>query len=93
VKVNSKIYGLTTKSDEFWGVNLMRKIRVSLNEAEWRLLLHAMNKLRIILISEGRYTDVVDEVIMKFAQSAHQESENHKISIGLHLQRMRLLVP
>jgi hypothetical protein len=47
----------------------MDKIWVSLNEAEWRLLLHAMNKLRTSLISEGRYTDVVDEVIMKIANA------------------------
>ena len=43
----------------------MKKIWVSLNEAEWRLLLHAMNELRNDLIAEGRYTDVVDEVILK----------------------------
>ena len=47
----------------------MGKIWVSLNEAEWRLLLHAMNKLRTSLISEGRYTDVVDEVIMKIVKA------------------------
>jgi hypothetical protein len=50
-------------------VRHMVKIWVSLNEAEWRLLLHAMNKLRTSLISEGRYTDVVDEVIMKIANA------------------------
>jgi len=43
----------------------MKRIWVSLNEAEWRLLLYAMNELRTSLIAEGRYTDVVDEVIMK----------------------------
>ena len=47
----------------------MDKIWVSLNEAEWRLLLDAMNKLRTSLISEGRYTDVVDEVIIKIAKA------------------------
>lgn len=43
----------------------MKKIYVSLNEAEWRLLLYALNNLRCSLIAEGKYTDVVDEVIMK----------------------------
>ena len=43
----------------------MKRIWVSLNETEWRLLLYAMNELRTSLIAEGRYTDVVDEVILK----------------------------
>ena len=43
----------------------MKKIKISLNEAECRTLLRAMNKLRTDLIGEGRYTDVVDEVITK----------------------------
>jgi len=38
---------------------------IELNEAEWRLILHALNKLRTDLINEGRYTDVVDEVMLK----------------------------
>ena len=38
---------------------------IALNEAEWRLILHALNKLRTDLISEGRYTDVVDEIMLK----------------------------
>ena len=47
----------------------MDKIWVSLNEAEWRLLLHAMNRLRNSLLSEWRYTDLVDEIIMKIANA------------------------
>jgi hypothetical protein len=43
----------------------MKKTKVSFNEAECRLLIRAMNKLRTDLISDGRYTDVVDEVITK----------------------------
>ena len=44
---------------------MYKKIWVSLNEAEWRFLLKAMNEYRNSLIAEGRYTDVVDDVIMK----------------------------
>jgi hypothetical protein len=43
----------------------MKKIYISLNEAEWRLLLYALNNLRSGLIAEGRYTDVVDGVMLK----------------------------
>jgi hypothetical protein len=43
----------------------MKKVYISLNEAEWRLLLYALNNFRSSLIAEGRYTDVVDEVMLK----------------------------
>ena len=36
-----------------------------LNDSEWRVMLLALNKLRSKLIAQGRYTDAVDEIIMK----------------------------
>lgn len=36
-----------------------------LSAAEWRVLLFALNRLRSKLIAQGRYTDAVDEIIMK----------------------------
>ena len=42
---------------------------VALNESEWRLLLYAMNEFRTSLIAEGRYPDVVDEVILKIIKA------------------------
>ena len=45
----------------------MKKKWVVLNEAEWRLMLYSLNKLRTSLIEEGRYTDTVDEMIAKIA--------------------------
>ena len=38
-----------------------------LTETEWRMMLLALNKLRSKLIAQGRYTDAVDEIIMKMA--------------------------
>ena len=38
-----------------------------LSDAEWRVLLVALNKMRSNLIAQGRYTDVVDEIILKMA--------------------------
>lgn len=38
-----------------------------LSDAEWRVLLVALNKMRSKLIAQGRYPDVVDEIIMKMA--------------------------
>ena len=36
-----------------------------LSDEEWRVLLLALNRMRSKLIAQGRYTDAVDEVIMK----------------------------
>ena len=47
----------------------MKKKRIYLNDDEWRFLLHALNELRTSLIAEGRYTDVVDEVILKIVNA------------------------
>jgi hypothetical protein len=45
------------------------KKRIHLNEAEWRLVLYALNELRTELINEGRYTDVVDELMLKITKA------------------------
>jgi hypothetical protein len=47
----------------------MKKKWVALNEAEWRLVLHALNELRTSLIAEGRYTDTVDDAIVKIVST------------------------
>ena len=41
------------------------KFHVYLNSEERRLLINSLNDLRNKLISEGRYTDLVDEVLIK----------------------------
>ena len=38
-----------------------------LTDQEWQLMLLALNSLRSKLIAQGRYTDAVDEIIMKMA--------------------------
>ena len=38
-----------------------------LTDSEWRVMLLALNKVRSKLIAQGRYTDAVDEIIMKMA--------------------------
>ena len=44
-----------------------KKRYLYLRESEWRLMLLALNRLRSKLIAQGRYTDAVDEIIMKMA--------------------------
>ena len=38
-----------------------------LSDAEWRVLLVALNRMRSKLIAHGSYTDAADEIIMKMA--------------------------
>ena len=46
-----------------------QKYYLALTTEEWRLMIECLNKLRNRLISEGRYTDAVDEVIIKVANA------------------------
>lgn len=41
------------------------KYHIYLNSEERRLLINSLNDLRNQLIAEGRYTDLVDEVLIK----------------------------
>ena len=36
-----------------------------LTDTEWRVMLLALNEMRSKLIAQGRYTDTVDEIILK----------------------------
>ncbi len=42
-----------------------KKRYLYLTETEWRVMLLALNRMRSKLFAQGRYTDAVDEVIMK----------------------------
>lgn len=43
----------------------MKKTKYFLTDAEWRYVIHSLNELRTKLISEGQYTDTVDETLYK----------------------------
>ena len=58
-------YSYNESINDNGGYRRMNKKWIALNEAEWRFILHALNELRTSLIHEGRYTDVVDEVMLK----------------------------
>ena len=42
-------------------------MKMKFTEDEIKIMIIALNELRNRLISEGRYTDVVDELILKIA--------------------------
>lgn len=48
---------------------MKQKYYLALTNGEWRLMIECLNKLRNRLISEGKYTDVVDEVLIKVANA------------------------
>ena len=47
----------------------MKKKTLYLDEAEWRLIIYALNELRNDYIRQGRYTDVIDETLIRFAKA------------------------
>ena len=45
-----------------------KKRYLNLTETEWRVVLLALNQMRSKLIAQGRYTDAVDELVMRMAR-------------------------
>ena len=46
-----------------------KKRYLYLTEQEWRVLLFVLNRMRSKMIAQGRYTDAVDEIILKMADA------------------------
>ena len=46
-----------------------QKHYIAIDENERRLILNALNALRNKLLAEGRYTDAVDDVLIKFTKA------------------------
>lgn len=46
-----------------------KKYHVYFNSDERRLVIKSLNELRNKLISEGKYTDIIDEVLVKVANT------------------------
>ena len=44
-----------------------KKRYLYLTETEWRVMLLPLSQMRSKLIAQGRYTDTVDEIILKMA--------------------------
>ena len=56
---------------------MRQKYYLALTTEEWRLIIESLNNLRNRLISEGKYTDAVDEVLIKVA---NVETKKFKIA-------------
>ena len=46
-------------------MNMAKKIRLTLNDHEYRIVINAINNMRNRLIQEGHYTDAIDELLLK----------------------------
>lgn len=46
-----------------------QKHYIAIDENERRIILNALNTLRNKLLAEGRYTDAVDDVLIKFTKA------------------------
>ena len=53
---------------------MQQKHYVDLNRQEWRLIIEGLNRFRNKLIAAGRYTDAVDEILIKVAKAKPQKS-------------------
>lgn len=58
---------ITEKQKKETGVK--QKYYVALTTEEWRMVIDSLSSMRNRLISEGRYTDAVDEVLIKVANA------------------------
>ena len=42
-----------------------KKYRIVLDDSEWKIVIKALNDFRNSLIQQGRYTDTVDDIMIK----------------------------
>ena len=42
-----------------------KKRYIALDDSEWKIVINALNNLRNSLIRQGRYTDAVDDIMIK----------------------------
>jgi len=42
-----------------------KKRYITLDDSEWKIVINALNNLRNSLIRQGRYTDAVDDIMIK----------------------------
>ena len=58
----------------------MKKIKIKLDDMERRILVKLLYEKRNELIHEGRYTDAIDELILKIIDANQAVFQQHKNS-------------
>ena len=44
---------------------MKKKYRIALDDSEWKIIINALNDFRNSIIQQGRYTDAVDDIMIK----------------------------
>ena len=52
---------------------MKEKYYIVLNEYERRIIINSLNELRNRLIADGRYTNAVDEILLKIINAKEKE--------------------
>ena len=65
-----------------------KKYYIALDDFERRLVVNCMNEMRNKLIADGKYTDALDEVLLKVIHSKQKKLKVVYIIIGVVLQRL-----
>ena len=50
-----------------------RKYYIALDDYEKRVIINCLNEMRNALITKGKYTDAVDELLIKFANAKQKK--------------------
>lgn len=53
-----------------------QKYYIAIDEYERRIIINSLNNLRNKLIAEGRYTDAVDDILLKIAEAKQKNSKS-----------------
>ena len=49
-----------------------KKRYITLDDCEWKIVINALNDFRNSLIQQGRYTDAVDDIMIKTINAKHK---------------------
>lgn len=49
-----------------------KKRYITLDDCEWKIVINALNDFRNSLIQQGRYTDAVDDIMIKVINVKHK---------------------
>jgi len=47
----------------------MKKVKIRLEEIEWRIVFNALNEFRTKLLEESRHSDSVEDIMLKIANT------------------------
>lgn len=49
-----------------------KKRYITLDDCEWKIVINALNDFRNSFIQQGRYTDAIDDIMIKIIEAKHK---------------------